>query len=286
MCFCSPNSRLLNRLHDGVSDSRIFYTDLRGNFISEAYMSRSIDAMILAAGHGTRLRPLTDSIPKALVEVGNVPMLERVARQLIAAGATRLIVNTHYLGDKVRAFIESDPIPGVEWLLSEEKEEVLDTGGGLLGAQSLFAGDRPFFLHNVDILCDTDLQEMYKAACATGAIATLAVMERESSRYLLFDENGLLGHGNEMKGTERRVREPVGNAERLGFCGIHVIAPRIFETIIENGVFSIITLYMRLAAEGENIRPWRIDQARWMDIGTPEKLAEANREWRNVGEVG
>lgn len=249
-------------------------------------MDRSTEAMILAAGHGTRLRPLTDSIPKALVEVGDVPMLERVARRLIAAGATRLIVNTHYLGDKVRSFIESDPIPGVEWLISEESEQVLDTGGGLLGAERLFERSQPFFLHNVDILCNTDLREMYDEACASGAIATLAVMEREASRYLLFDENGLLGHGNEMTGAERRVREPVGSAEKLGFCGIHVIAPRIFETITESGVFSIITLYMRLAAEGERILPWRIDQARWMDIGTPEKLSEANREWGKVGEAG
>lgn len=238
-----------------------------------------MDAMILAAGRGTRLQPLTDRVPKALVNVGGVAMLERVARRLIDAGVTRLIVNTHHLGAQVRRFLDERDFFGIEGFISEEKEEILDTGGGLLAAERLFRKDAPFFLHNVDILSDADLQAMYGAACASDGLATLAVMEREASRYLLFDQAGLYGHGNAKSGTERLAREPVGKTERLGFCGIHVLSPRIFDRIEERGVFSIIALYMRLAAAGERILPWRIDNADWTDIGTPEKLEEANAKY-------
>lgn len=242
-----------------------------------------MDAMILAAGHGTRLRPLTDSVPKALVEVGGAPMLERVAERLIDSGADRLIVNTHYLGSQVEQALDASGFWGVEGFVSREEPDILDTGGGLLQASRYFRGEAPFFLHNVDILCDADLRAMYADAVESGAIATLAVMERDSSRYLLFDSRGLCGHGNEATGVERLARTPVGDSVRLGFCGIHVISPEIFGRITESGAFSIITLYMRLAAEGYTIRPWRIDSgeaaARWMDIGTHEKLDEANRLW-------
>lgn len=237
-----------------------------------------MDGMILAAGRGTRLLPLTETVPKALVQVGNTTMLEHVARRLIQAGTTRLIVNTHHLGEKVEEFLEERDFFGVEGFISREQEEILDTGGGLFGAASYFRQDSPFFLHNVDILCNADIGAMYQAACASQALATLAVMEREASRYLLFDEEGLCGHGNVQTGTERIARTPVGPTERLGFCGIHVISPRIFGLIEERGAFSIIPLYMRLAAAGERILPWRIDSAQWLDIGTPEKLQEA-REW-------
>ena len=238
--------------------------------------------MILAAGRGTRLQPLTDTVPKALVRVGGVTMLERTARRLIAAGTSRLIVNSHHLGEQVDRFMEENDFFGVEGYVSREEEEILDTGGGLLAAARFFRRDSPFFLHNVDILCDADLQAMYRAACASQALAVLAVMEREATRYLLFDREGLCGHGNAAAGTERLARQPVGETERLGFCGIHVISPRIFGLIEERGTFSVIPLYMRLAGAGERILPWRIDDARWLDIGTPEKLEQANRDpgWR------
>ncbi len=239
--------------------------------------------MILAAGRGTRLRPLTDRVPKALVEVHGMPMLEHVARRLIDAGADRLIVNTHHLGEQVQNFIAERNIPGVEWFISKEETEILDTGGGLLAAQQFFSKDAPFFLHNVDVLCNADLSAMYRAASKSDALATLAVMERDASRYLLFDEDGLCGHGNRETGVERYAREPRGETQQLGFSGIHVISPRIFNHIQEDGAFSIITLYMRLAAEGKAILPWRIDEAEWIDIGTPEKLAEANSGMRAEG---
>ncbi|MCB0710859.1 MAG: nucleotidyltransferase family protein [Ignavibacteriae bacterium] len=241
-------------------------------------MQNSIDAMILAAGRGTRLQPLTDTVPKALVEVQGLPMLEHVALRLAEAGASRLIVNTHYLGDQVKTYLNQRDFFGLEGFISDEENQLLDTGGGLLKAAPLFRKEAPFFLHNVDVLCDADLAAMYSAASASGGLATLAVMARETSRYLLFDEIGLCGHGNEEKGTEHLARTPVGATERLGFCGIHVISPRIFDLIEEEGVFSIIPLYMRLASAGEQILPWRIDSATWIDIGTPEKLEVARKQ--------
>ena len=241
-------------------------------------MLNSVDAMILAAGRGTRLKPLTNTVPKALVQVGGKPMLERVAEELIKAGTSRLIVNTHHLGNQVQDFLRERDFFGIEGFISDEKEELLDTGGGLQHAAPYFRGNAPFFLHNVDVLCNADLQAMYSYGSTSDALATLAVMSRETTRYLLFDQEGLCGHGNEMTGTERVARTPVGTTERLGFCGIHVISPRIFGLIQETGVFSIIPLYMRLVEEGERILPWRIDNATWVDIGTHEKLEMANRD--------
>lgn len=235
--------------------------------------------MILAAGHGTRLAPLTDEIPKALVPVQGVPMLEQVAGRLIEAGVDELVVNAHHLGEKVMRFLRERENFGIELHVSDERDLLLDTGGGLAAAGEWLRGDDPFFLHNVDVLSDVDLGAIYRENIASDALATLAVQSREASRYLLFDRDGLCGHGNEATGTEVLGRRPVGTTERLGFCGIHVVAPRIFERITESGPFSIIPLYLRLAAEGEPIIPYSIDGARWLDIGTHERLEHAEETW-------
>ena len=232
--------------------------------------------MILAAGRGTRLAPLTDEIPKALVPIGGVPMLERVARRLIDAGTDHLIVNVHHLGEQVMRFLEESDNFGVRVSISDERELLLDTGGGLKAAGRHFREDSPFLLHNVDIVSDVDLVAMREDARENGALATLAVNRRDITRYLLFDEEGLCGYGNAERETEHRAREVVGKSERLGFCGIHAISPSIFSKITEENVFSIIPLYMRLVAEGEKILPHFIDGATWIDIGTHERLVEAD----------
>ena len=235
--------------------------------------------MILAAGRGTRLAPLTDEIPKALVPVQGVPMLEQVARRLLDAGVDELVVNVHHLGRKVIDFLRERENFHVRLHVSDERDHLLDTGGGLAAAGEWRRGDGPFFLHNVDVLSDLDLQGMYREAVTSGALATLAVQARDTTRYLLFDREGLCGHGNAATGSEVLGREPSGPTERLGFCGIHVISPRIFDMITEQGAFSIIPLYLRLAAEGERILPWTIDDARWLDIGTHERLEQAESTW-------
>lgn len=233
--------------------------------------------MILAAGLGTRLRPLTDHIPKALIEVGGVPVLERVARTLIAAGADRLVINLHHLGGEIRRYVEAREGFGVEVLFSEEPGVPLETGGGVLAAGSLFRGDAPFFLHNGDILTEAPLARMYAAHLASAPLATLAVMERPSSRYLLFDDEGLFGRVDEGKGLRIEARAAVGAEVRLAFAGVHVVDPIFLSRVTERGAFSILDPYLRLAGEGMRIEPFRVDGWRWVDIGKPEQLQEARR---------
>jgi NDP-sugar pyrophosphorylase family protein len=236
--------------------------------------------MILAAGLGTRLRPLTDHTPKALLDVGGVPIIERVARRLIAAGADRLIINTAHLAEQIEEYVRSADGFGVEAVFSREDPGPLETGGALLVAQAHFRGDAPFFMHNADILSDIPLGEVYAAHLRAGdPLATVAVLERATSRKLLFDDVGLLGRTDEGKGLDLRVRPPAGEVRAIPFAGIHVISPRIFGLMTERGAFSILDPYLRLAAAGERILPFRVDGPTWIDIGRPEQLEQARRSF-------
>lgn len=233
--------------------------------------------MLFAAGLGTRLRPLTDHTPKALVEVGGVPMLERVALRLIAAGADRLVVNVHHHAAQVERFVAERGGWGVEVVVSREEGEPFETGGGLLHAAPHLRRDAPFFAHNADIVTDLPLAEMYAAQRESGALAVLAVMDRPTTRKLLFDRRGLLGRTDERKGLDLRARPAEGEVRALAFAGVHVISPEILPRVTERGVFSILDPYLRLAGEGETILPFRVDDALWLDIGRPEQLEAANR---------
>lgn len=240
-----------------------------------------MDAMILAAGLGTRLRPLTDHTPKALLDVGGMPILERVARRLIAAGADRLIINTAHLAERIEAFVRARGGFGVEAVFSREDPGPLETGGALLAARAHFRGDAPFFLHNADILSGIPLGQMYATHEAAGdPLATLAVLDRPTTRRLLFDDAGLLGRMDEGKGLDLRVRAPVGEVQALPFAGIHVVSPRIFGLLTERGAFSILDPYLRLAGAGERILPYRVDGHGWIDIGRPEQLEQARQAFR------
>lgn len=241
--------------------------------------------MLLAAGLGTRLRPLTDDIPKALVPVAGVPMLERVARRLIEAGADRLIINLHHFGERIREFVERREGWGVEVLFSPEPDRPLETGGGLLNAAPLLRRDAPFFLHNTDILSDLPLGEMYDAHVRQGALATLAVMPRETSRRLLFDGVGLLGRVDDRKALRIEARPPEGEVTELAFCGIHVISPSFLERLSDSGPFSILDPYLEAAGEGSRIAPFRVDGFRWTDIGKPAELQAAEVLARELDSV-
>ncbi|MBW3660574.1 MAG: NTP transferase domain-containing protein [Gemmatimonadetes bacterium] len=232
--------------------------------------------MILAAGLGTRLAPITDTIPKALVEVGGVPMLERIARRLVAAGADRLIVNVHHHVDRIETFLENADL-GVEVAISREPERPLGTGGGVKAARALFRRDRPFFLHNVDILTDADLDSMYADHVGSDASASLAVGRRETSRFLLFDEIGLYGWSNTGTGDSVTAREPAGQTDRWPFAGIHVVDSELLDLLTEEGTFSILAAYLRLSAAGHRIVAWDIGGSEWMEIGNLERLERARR---------
>lgn len=247
-----------------------------------------MDGFILAAGRGERLRPLTDSVPKALVLVAGVAMIEHVALRLIAAGADRIVANLHHLGEQVEAFVRARDGFGVPWSFSRETE-LLDTGGALLHARPLLRRSEPFVLHNCDVLTNFPLREMYdghvRATTAlpagAGPIATVAVADRPSARGLVFAGEGDLSRARMVgrySGEELRLAPGAiagARERRRAFAGVHVIEPRLLDRITERGAFSVLDLYLRLAGEGETIRPHAVDGFFWADIGTPEKLAAA-----------
>ncbi len=233
-------------------------------------------AMILAAGLGTRLRPLTDERPKALVEVAGCTLLEIALRRLKEFGITEVVVNVHHFGEMVARYLRAHDF-GVRIDISQE-EELLDTGGGLKRAERLLAGgDEPFVLHNVDVISTIDLGAMVRAHRERGALATLAVRKRESSRHLLFDGQGELC-GRHSRGAEAEMARAADGVEALGFTGVHVISPRIFGKLSEEGAFPIIPAYLRMAGEGERICGFRCDAFQWRDVGTLKSLELAGRE--------
>jgi NDP-sugar pyrophosphorylase family protein len=242
-------------------------------------------AMVLAAGLGTRLRPLTDNRPKALVEVGGRTLLEIALLRLRAFGVREVIVNTHHHAGMIHAYLQGNANFGLRVEVSNE-EELLDTGGGLKKAAWFFleqseSSRSPFILHNVDVLSTFDLASMLRAHLEHAALATLAVQDRETSRYLLFDERGqLCGRQAGRNGNKEIVRSaPTMNA--LAFSGIHVISPRLFARMTEQGAFSIVSAYLNLAAQGERIIGFRADKCYWRDLGRPESIAQADADLRN-----
>lgn len=238
-------------------------------------------AMVLAAGLGTRLRPLTDSRPKALVELNGRALLEVTLTRLRDFGVTDVIVNVHHFADMVVDYLAAKQNFRMRIEISREDDLLLDTGGGLKKAAWFFpqdAGDEPFLLHNVDVVSDIDLAQMVEFHRSTHALATLAVQERKSSRQLLFDEEGLLcGRRFEKEGRTELARqaEPL---LPLAFCGIHVISSRLLSMMSEDGAFSIIETYLRVAAGDEKVVAFRADGAHWRDLGTVESLEQAANE--------
>lgn len=239
-------------------------------------------AMILAAGLGTRLRPLTDDRPKALVEIQGHTLLEITLKRLRSVGVRDVIVNVHHFADKVVDYLGANDNFGMHVEISRE-ELLLDTGGGLKKAAYFLSGqsgneDEPFLLHNVDVLSTIDLNRMVRFHRQRGALATLAVQERETSRYLLFDENGVMcGRRAGRDGTPELVRD-AARFEALAFAGVHVISPRLLSMLGEEKAFSIITAYLRLAGQGEKIQAFRADGYYWRDLGRPESIARASQD--------
>jgi len=233
-------------------------------------------AMILAAGLGTRLRPLTDDRPKALVEIAGRTMLEIALRRLSSFGIRDAIVNVHHFADLVTEYLKEHENFGMRIEISRE-EVLLDTGGGLKKASWFFLDDAdPFILHNVDVISSIDLKRMVQFHRDNGALATIAVQERETSRYLLFDLHGELC-GRRIRDKQQLVRDSE-NLMPLAFSGVHVISPRLLGMMSEDGVFSIIDTYLRLAGRGERILAFRADEYYWRDLGKPENVLQAGKD--------
>jgi NDP-sugar pyrophosphorylase family protein len=232
--------------------------------------------MVFAAGVGSRLRPLTDHLPKALIEVGGRPMLELVLDRLIRFGVDSAVVNVHHEPEQVEAWLREGR-PGIAIAVSREPE-LLDTGGGLKKAAPFLAGSESFFIHNADVLSAIDLGALYAQHVDGGALATLAVQPRPAGRALLFDRSGRLAGWEEAPGGRREwAGAPSPDVERLGFCGIHAASPALLTRLTESGVFPIVSAYLRLAREGADIRAFRADGVFWTDVGTAEKLEAVRR---------
>jgi NDP-sugar pyrophosphorylase family protein len=242
-------------------------------------------AMILAAGLGTRLRPLTNDRPKALVEIGGRTLLEITLTRLHSFGIHEVIINTHHFAEMILDYLKANDKFGMHIEVSRE-DVLLDTGGGLKNAAHFFeasSADEPFILHNVDVISTIDLRRMAQFHSEHKALATLAVQDRETSRYLLFDEqHQLCGRRARQDGKTELVR-PSAKREALAFSGIHVISPRLLSLITEQGIFSIINTYLRLAAQGETILAFRADDYYWRDLGRPENVTQAAGELKQKG---
>lgn len=258
-----------------------------------------IDAMVFAAGLGTRLRPLTDSVPKALIEVGGMTVLERTVRRIAKLDPGIIVVNAHHHAEQVALELErlrrvlaedsrrsseasgAAPAP-LRIELSLEEERPLETGGGLRQARHLFGRDRAILLHNVDVVSELDLADLVtvhgQAREYRSPIATLAVHVRPSRRQLLFDAEGLYGRRRTSSSEDEICRAPTGVGRPLAFTGVHIVSPSLLETLEVEGPFSIVDHYLSLASQGQVIAPRDVSGVRWWEIGTAERLAAARAD--------
>ena len=230
--------------------------------------------MILAAGLGTRLKPFTESHPKALLPINGKILLQRNIEYLQLFNVKDVIVNVHHFATQIINAVQQNNGWGSNVTISDETDLVLETGGGLKKAgQYLQTSSEPFVLMNADILTDLDIDELQNLQDKSDAIATLAVTNRSTSRYLLFDDdNFLCGWLNEKTGEQKGK---TGN--KKAFSGIHIISPKIFEHIKEEGKFSMIDLYLRLAAEGFKINCYDHSEGHLLDVGKPESITIAEK---------
>jgi mannose-1-phosphate guanylyltransferase len=239
-------------------------------------------AMILAAGLGTRLRPLTNDRPKALVEVKGRTLLEITIRRLESFGIREFIVNVHHFADMVVEYLEKNDNFGMRIEISRE-DVLLDTGGGLKKAGWFFLEDgsqeQPFILHNVDVISSIDLARMTDFHRRTGALATLAMQDRPTSRYLLFDGAGQLC-GRKKGDAKPEMARACAETNTLAFSGVHVISPRFLNMLTEDGIFSVIDSYLRLAGSGEKIVAFLADEYYWRDLGKAENLVQAEADFK------
>ncbi len=234
-------------------------------------------ALILAAGLGTRLQPLTKNKPKALIEINGTPLIEIVINRLVKAGFNELIINVHHHPEQIINFLKSKRNFGIDIEISDESGLLLDTGGGLKNAGWFFSDNKPFIVHNVDILTDIDLSKLYNLKVSENSIAVLAVQKRESSRYLLFDEGkNLCGWKNEMTNEIRITREPIGKLLKFAFSGIHAGDPNIFNFMPEEKVFSLVDLFLKVAPL-HSITYLDHTGSLFIDLGKKENLAKAEQ---------
>ncbi|WP_339738730.1 nucleotidyltransferase family protein [uncultured Sunxiuqinia sp.] len=237
-----------------------------------------MQAMLFAAGLGTRLQPLTNSKPKALVEINGKSLLERSLENLKSQGISDVVINVHHYSDQLIDFLKQHNHFEMNIQISDESDELLDTGGGILNAGPLFNPEDPILILNVDVLTNLSFRELLYFHQHEKALATLVVRSRETSRYLLFDgKRQLTGWKNKQTGATKISRpEQFPQSTPYAFSGIQIIQPDLLKQIREQGKFSVIDLYLRLA-KTEVIKAFVDEESVWMDLGKYEQMGEAER---------
>jgi NDP-sugar pyrophosphorylase family protein len=233
-------------------------------------------AMILAAGLGSRLKPWTDNHPKALAVVNGKSLLQRNIEYLQQFGIREVIVNVHHFADQITEAVTQNNGWGSVITISDETDVVLETGGGLKKAAWYFAGEQDFVLMNVDILTDLDLQLMIHQHLEMQSLATLAVSERATSRYFLFNRNNILSGWRNVKTGEEKIVRPSAELIQKAFSGIHVVNADLFGLIRYSGKFSMVDLYLDLAGE-HTITGYDHTGAKLIDVGKPESIEQAEK---------
>jgi N-acetyl-alpha-D-muramate 1-phosphate uridylyltransferase len=231
-------------------------------------------AMIFAAGLGTRLKPFTENSPKAMAPVNGKPLLQRNIEYLKGFGIHEFVINVHHYPEQITGFLKENNNFGCHITISDETDALLETGGGLKKAAAHLQGNEPFLVMNVDILTNLDVGAMIAHHKAHNSLATLAVASRATSRYFLFNAaHELCGWTNTKTGEEKIVRQEPGLVPKA-FSGIHIIEPAIFDMIKQEGKFSIVDVYLELAAR-QTISGYDHSSDILIDVGKPEAIGEA-----------
>jgi len=232
-------------------------------------------AMILAAGLGTRLKPLTDSTPKALIKIKGQTLLELQIKKLKAEGFDQIIINVHHFSDQIQHYLKQNNFFDTSIEISDESEKLLDTGGGLKKASHFFSDSEPFLVYNVDILSNISLRKLMEHHLSSSSIATLAVQDRKSTRKFLFDNNKILcGWMNGRTGEKIIVKDEQSELFPYSFSGVQIVDPEIFKYFPSKDIFSLVELYLT-AARREKIIGYNHSKDEWLDLGKIENLNQA-----------
>lgn len=231
-------------------------------------------ALILAAGLGTRLQPITEHTPKALAKINDITLLEILIKRLKRFGIEDVIINIHHFADQIVDFVDEHKQFGISINFSDERDQLLDTGGGINNAEWFLNDGNPFLVHNVDVISSIDLNDFSDFHKECKSLASLAVRNRNTSRYFLFDDNDVLCGWKNISANKQIITNQSTNVHPYAFSGIHIINPEIFELFDRTGRFSIVDEYLRLSNDYK-ICAYRHDNTEWLDMGSVENLKQA-----------
>ena len=238
-----------------------------------------MQAMILAAGLGTRLKPITEELPKALVEVNGKTLLEIAIRNLIENDFRRIVINVHHFADKVKEFLGNNTF-AADIFISDESDLLLDTGGGIKHAKKFFENS-PILIHNVDIISNLNLKEFYQYHISDDSVASLVVSNRKSNRYLLFNEADILCGWQDVNKNEKIIVREDSKLNQLAFNGIHILNPHLIDSFPDEKVFSVIKAYLKIAST-EDIHAYVSNDIKWIDVGKADSLQKASQLIKSI----